>query len=159
MIGEVHAEGWRVAYADVFEADWLSTAVAERRARWVDLLPRLLAAPGHHVLVAESADRVIGFVHAGPSEDRDLGEVFALYVHPEWWGRGASAPLLASGIRHLRDDGVDTIGLWTLAVPGRARSFYDKVGLVFEGKTKERDFGEGREHGLVFYSAPSPEAE
>jgi RimJ/RimL family protein N-acetyltransferase len=64
-------------------AERLAQLSVERRARqWRDWPP----------LLAESGDVVVGFVSVGASRDADAdGELFAIYVDPDYWGRGVGA--------------------------------------------------------------------
>ncbi len=152
-IGSVHGEAWRAAYASVFDAEWLRSAVADRRDRWAALLPRISASPGH-LLVAEDDGQVTGFLHGGPTDDPRVGEVFALYVHPAGWGSTAAPLLMLDGLRRLRSAGCEEVALWTMAAAGRAQAFYEKSGWIQDGSTKMHDFGDGRERVLFRYVAP-----
>ena len=74
---------WQAAYSPVLPAERLAQLSVERRARqWRDWPP----------LLAESGDVVVGFVSVGASRDADAdGELFAIYVDPDYWGRGVGA--------------------------------------------------------------------
>lgn len=151
-IGEVHAEAWRLGFAELFAPDWLHDAVEERRHRWTHALPGCLVG-GRDLSVAETDRRVIGFVHFGPSEELTaVGEVFGLYVHPDYWGSGAARLLSQHARDRLAAQGFQQIVLWTLARAGRARGFYEHTGWVLTGKTSQRDFGNGRPREVIEYS-------
>lgn len=154
-IGEVHAEAWRVGFADIFTSEWLREAVQERRERWTRSLADCLIG-GSEVLVVETDERVLGFVHFGPREQGGtVGEVFALYVHPNHWGTGAAQLLFQRASEQLVVQGFDEIVLWTLAKAGRARGFYDHSGWVPTGRAEVRDFGDGHPKEVIEYSLPS----
>ncbi len=150
-VGETHAEAWRVGFEGLFETGFLEQAVTERRERWVTSLADLPS--GTHVLVAEVHQHVTGFVHLGRSADRpDVGEVYAIYVHPDHWGTGAARSLLEAALQRLLADDVDEVVLWTHEGAARARRFYEKHGWSPTGRTAEHDFGDGRPSRLVEYA-------
>ena len=151
-IGEAHAEAWLVGFAGLFAPDWLQNAAQERRHRWTQTLPDNLVGASD-LLVAETNQRVIGFVHFGPSEElAAVGEVFGLYVHPDHWGSGAARMLSQHAHERLAAQGFEQIVLWTLAGAGRARGFYDHNGWALTGRTSQRDFGDGRPIEVIEYS-------
>lgn len=151
-IGEVHAEAFRVAYRDSFEGDWLRTLVEQRRTLWV----HRMAGREHHrttLLVAERGDRVAAFVHFGPHRDgASSAEIFDLYAHPTVWGRGVAATVLDKAMELLREARFRRVRLWTMAGANRARHFYESFGFAETGRTRERDFGDGRPVLEIEYS-------
>ncbi len=99
----------------------LAELSVERRARqWRDWPP----------LLAESGDVIVGFVSVGASRDADAdGELFAIYVDPDYWGSGVGRKLIAAGEERLRELGHVEAILWVLADnPARAASTNDPVG-------------------------------
>ena len=69
------------------------------------------------------------------------GEVYAIYVLPEWWGRGAGRLLMAHVVRALAEAGQDDITLWVLEGNQRARRFYEAAGFRLDGARQELDLG------------------
>ena len=151
-IGEAHAEAWRVGYADLFSASALEASVAERRTRWTRLLPE--AEVEGDLLVAEDGDGVVvGFIHVGPAHDAGHdGAVYGLYVHPDAWGTGVAAALLAAGTGCLLDRGRRLLHLWAHSDAERARRFYEKHGWTFTGRTMDYFFGDPIPSPLVEYA-------
>jgi GNAT superfamily N-acetyltransferase len=151
-VGEAHAEAWRIGFADLFEPGFLGEAVRDRRERWVSWLAGGLPG-GTQVLVAEVDRQVVGFVHIGRRDaDADVGEVFALYVHPDHWGTGAARSLLDEAVQRLRADGLVRVVLWTHVGAARARRFYEDQGWSATGRTARSDLGAGRPSPLVEYA-------
>ncbi len=149
-IGESHAEAWRIGFSGLFPPDWLLGAVEDRRQRWCEALPGHLAEGS--VMVAQSGAGVIGFVHFGQSEqEATVGEIFALYVHPDHWGSGAAKALSQHASEQLGAEGIERVVLWTLAGAGRSRGFYDHNGWALTGRTAMRDFGDGSPTELIQY--------
>ncbi|MEW5958373.1 MAG: GNAT family N-acetyltransferase [Chloroflexota bacterium] len=137
-LAELHVAAWQVAYRQILPAEFLnnlSTSTAE--ARWADLLEDARRT----TLVAEVNGRVAGFVGFGDSRDEDddphvVGEIYAVYVHPEFWGQGAGTALVRQAINQLQDRGLREVTVWTLTENALARAFYEKMGFTGDNATK-----------------------
>jgi ribosomal protein S18 acetylase RimI-like enzyme len=107
-----------------------------RQAAW---WTRLLADPGEArgVFVADDQDMgVVGFGSCGLVRDKPegldgreirVGEVYTLYVEPDFQNMGLGRRLLDALVRQLRADGCDTAVLWMLA-NNPTRFFYEGLG-------------------------------
>jgi GNAT superfamily N-acetyltransferase len=62
-----------------------------------------------------------------------VGEVYALYVAPEWWSTGTGRSLMSCAVAALTDAGYERSVLWVLAANARARRFYEKAGWASDG--------------------------
>jgi RimJ/RimL family protein N-acetyltransferase len=154
-IGVVHAEAWKVAYRDLFEAGWLERFVAKRRSQWASRF-RMPEFARTTLLLAVRGDQVSAFTFFGPyglmsavqapvpDGHDDDGEIYGCYAHPSVWGTGVAATLLDATLDRLADNGYPRVRLWTLAGANRARRFYFRSGFEESGATRERDFGDGR---------------
>ena len=93
-------------------------------------------------VVAADGDVVIGWASFGSSRDPDreagTGELRALYVHPEHWGRGAGRALVQHVVEELLELGYREATLWSFADNERANRLYEGAGF-------ERDGAERRE--------------
>jgi ribosomal protein S18 acetylase RimI-like enzyme len=85
---------------------------------------------------------VVGGGRCGPVRDppeglsgREIrvGEVYTLYVEPDFQNRGLGRRLLDALFRQLRADGCDTAVLWMLAA-NPTRFFYEGLGGVRVGE-------------------------
>ena len=56
------------------------------------------------------------------------GEIFELYLAPEYQGLGFGERLFRAGRRDLADNGLDTMLVWTLSDNQRAIDFYRRLG-------------------------------
>ena len=121
----MHVRSWQAAYAHVLPAERLEELSVERRAlQWRDRPP----------LLAESGGVIVGFVSVGASRDADAdGELFAIYVDPDYWGSGVGRKLIAAGEERLRELGHVVAILWVLADNPRARRFYERSGWQRDG--------------------------
>lgn len=135
-LGEVHVRAWQEGYRDgLMPVDYLaSLSVDERTRMWSETLaeaPR----PGRARFVADD-NGVVGFIVVGPSTPEEevatVGEVYSLNVHPDHWGRGAGAVLLAHGCAFLAAE-FDQAMLWTHRDSVRSRGFYEANGWSYDG--------------------------
>jgi L-amino acid N-acyltransferase YncA len=146
QIARVHVASWRAAYRGLLPDRYLERlSVDERERTWRRRIVGTRA--DEAVLVAERAGTVVGFASAGPTRDRDadsrsVGEVYAVYVVPEEWGRGAGRRLLEGALTALEGAGFGHAGLWVLETNAQARGFYEHLGWRVDGTTKEERFGE-----------------
>lgn len=85
-------------------------------------------------MVAIDCDRVVGFVGYGDrgEEAPDIGEIFALYVLSEYYGKGVAQQLMKAGLEQLKND--PKIILWVLKENKRAIHFYEKCGFTPDGE-------------------------
>ena len=64
-----------------------------------------------------------------------VGEVYALYVIPDWWSTGTGRSLMCCAVAALSDAGYQRAVLWVLEANARARRFYERVGWVADGSS------------------------
>lgn len=135
-IGRVHVETWQATYAGLLpDAMLVRMSEARQAAGW----QRSLADPreARGIFVAEDEDMgVVGFGSCGPVRDppegldgRELkvGEVYTLYVEPDFQNLGLGRKLLGALFRQLQADRCDTAILWMLA-ENPTRFFYEGLG-------------------------------
>lgn len=148
-IAAVHVSTWRAAYRGLVDDAHLDSLRDEAFAvRWEKILSGNLPDRRHWIAAAggpEGPDKlVIGFASAGPARDEDLdatGELYALYVSPKRWRKGAGAALLEAALGFLREQGSLRASLWVLAENDRARRFYERMGFTVDGVTKSERYG------------------
>jgi ribosomal protein S18 acetylase RimI-like enzyme len=141
-MADIHVRTWQAAYAHVFPADKLVTLDEQRPQRerwwrgWLEN-PR----PAWSALVAEQAERIVGFVSVGRARnDESLGELYAIYVLPEFWGAGHGRALMGESLDRLRREGFDEAILWVLEDNPRTRRFYERGGWRIDGEPQEQTF-------------------
>ena len=137
-IAEVHVESWRWAYRGQLPEETLDGLdVAEREAGWL----AVLASNDAHarVIVAQSAERVVGFASIGAVRDGDAsagtGELYAIYVAEGVAGTGVGRDLLLRSTTTLGEKGFERATLWVLETNQRARRFYEREGWAWDGTT------------------------
>jgi len=114
-----------------------SLDVEKRAAFW----QTHLASQPPGTFVAELNQEIIGFCDLIPSRDRDSNskevcEIAAIYVHPEFWRKGAGAALCRFSLQAARLQGYNSVTLWTLTSNVVARKFYESIGFTLDGTTK-----------------------
>jgi GNAT superfamily N-acetyltransferase len=75
----------------------------------------------------------------GPARDADaevVGELYAIYVDPSWWGRGVGRALIGEARRLLVERGHAEAVLWVLAGNSRAEGFYLSDGWRPDGTAR-----------------------
>lgn len=128
-VARVHVRAWQVAYRGMLPDDYLAGLRAEDRAQRYDFASVDPARP--RTLVAVEADTVLGFATISPARDEDAagqGEICALYVEPDCWGRGIGRALAAAARGELYRLGFRNAVLWVAAGNARAEQFYRSDG-------------------------------
>jgi ribosomal protein S18 acetylase RimI-like enzyme len=141
-IAAVFVETWRATYpgilpdrvlikmSDEAQAFYWSRLLAARRAR-------------EFVRVAVNArNALLGFGSAGPGRagTRNEGEIYTLYVRPDFQNRGIGRALICALLRGLRERGCYQAMLWVLA-QNPSRFFYEAMGGKRNIERTERLWG------------------
>jgi ribosomal protein S18 acetylase RimI-like enzyme len=124
-VARVHVRSWQTAYRTLLPDDYLDQLRPEDRAQQYDFASPDPLKP--RTIVAAEEGLIYGFVTTAPSRDPDLpdhGELCALYVHPEQWGRGIGAALVSAARASLSERGFRNAFLWVLEGNVRAERFY-----------------------------------
>jgi GNAT superfamily N-acetyltransferase len=124
-VARVHVRSWQVGYRRLIADDYLDQLRPEDRAvryTFGCTDPRQPA-----TIVAVEGQAICGFATTAPARDPDAancGELCALYVDPDWWGRGVGAALVTCARARLVDLGFRHAIAWVLAGNARAEHFY-----------------------------------
>ena len=148
-IAKVYVDTWRSAYAAILPHRALLGMSYERQTREWSWAIRLRAEV-QPVIVAAEADRsVVGFASFGLARrgdrpvgfagerDADVGEIYTLYVQPDFHERGIGRQLLAATFAAMIDKGYGCSFLWVLR-DNPARYFYERVGGKAVAERRER---------------------
>jgi ribosomal protein S18 acetylase RimI-like enzyme len=143
-IAKLDVETWRATYAGVLDTSYLVGLSARRRELgWHNVILR----EPRDVRVAVGDDEaILGFGSCGPnrSDRRFAGEVFTLYVAPDWQNQGIGRRLLIALFRRLVAGGRSSAIVWVLR-DNPSRFFYERLGgrqvtyktLAFAGSAVE----------------------
>lgn len=136
-VARLHVRSWQVAYRTLLPDDYLDQLRPEDRAQRYDFANTDSHKP--HTIVAAEGGLIHGFATTAPARDPSLadhGELYALYVDPEQWGRGIGATLISAARGRLFALGFQDALLWVLAGNVRAERFYQTDGLVPDGERR-----------------------
>ena len=144
-IAEIHVLGWQGGYQGLMPQDYLDGLdPADRLPRRVQSLREADWSRGGCLVVADDNGVLAGFADVGRSRDDDavsgkVGEVNAIYLAPEAWGKGLGRELMAAALTHLARLGYDEVTLWVLDTNARAGRFYEAAGFRPDGTIKVDD--------------------
>ena len=130
----VHWQTWREAYDDLLPADFQETMTLEKCRFFSQKYPE-------NTLIAMDGKKVVGFISYGNFRDEAIqaGEIIALYVLKDYYGKGVSEQLMHAAFVAL--DQFSEIYLWVLKDNKRAIAFYQKMGFTVDGPEKILELG------------------
>jgi len=137
-VARVHVRSWQAAYRGLMPGEYLDQLKPEDRAARYDFATRDPEKP--QTMLAIEGDQILGFVTTGPSRIAELldhGEMYALYLDPEHWGRGIGVSLVEAGRARLKKIGFLKACLWVLEGNVRAERFYVKDGWAPDGERRK----------------------
>ncbi len=140
-IGQVHVRSWQAAYRGQIPDRVLERLDPEARGR---MWRSILRGQDQSTWVAEDTDRVVGFLHLSSTRDKDddprqVGEVTAIYVDPDYWRQGVGRELLKRGLDRAAELGFGEVALWVLKTNSGPRAFYEVMGFGADGGEKVDD--------------------
>ena len=132
--GFVHYKAWQEAYTGLIEQSCLDKMSQEKCVeiayKWPD-----------NLLVAKDNGRVVGFVGYGECRNEDMadaGEIFAIYILSEYYGKGVGRALMDAALELLPQK---RVAVWVLQGNKRAIRFYQKCGFTADGKSEIKNLG------------------
>ena len=135
-IAEIHVAVWQAAYQGLMADDHLAGLTAESR---MSLWKEAVEYGDLQVAVVCDGDAIVGFVGFDRSRDpkskATTGEIWAMYVLPEHWGKGAGLALWDAAREGLLEEDCTDVTLWVLLRNERALRFYDLAGFKRELNT------------------------
>ncbi len=135
-ISVVHHDAWMGAYSGIIPHKALFRMVGRRGVGWWQSAIRRAA----NVLVVEIGGSVVGYATLGRNRARELsqkGEIYELYLQPEYQGVGLGSKLFGAARKRLEAHGLSGTVVWALEDNSGALSFYSGLG--------GRDIAEGVE--------------
>jgi len=140
----LHIDCWRDAYTGIIPDTYFDdmSAALEQRAREAG---QAIVAPGDNVfLCAKDGEKMVGRLVFGKSRDAnkpDAGEIGAIYLLAEYWGKGYGKKMMDYAVNALKGMGYQEILIRVLAENKRAKRFYEKYGFIFDGAIGKLDYG------------------
>ncbi len=136
-IAATHDEAWRAAYQGIIPGPELDKLINRRGAHWWDSAIR----KGSRISILAFGDMVAGYANYGRNRARSLyydGEVYELYLRPEFQGLGFGRKLFTSVRRDLAQRGLQSMVVWALSDNSPAVEFYRALGGKAVARSSER---------------------
>jgi ribosomal protein S18 acetylase RimI-like enzyme len=135
-VADVHYHAWMGAYSGIIPHAALQRMVARRDAKWWENAIRRSST----VLVVEFDSEVVGYATIGKNRARGLpqqGEIYELYILPEFQGIGLGTKLFAAARKRLAARGLRGLVVWVLEDNPNAVRFYESTGGVDSAESVE----------------------
>jgi GNAT superfamily N-acetyltransferase len=144
-VAAVRRASWFAAYSGLIDAAIIDRVTGPDDA---DRIKRQLRGRPQRTTIVACTDAIVGFATFGPEREVNagwpapetaagaagqIGELYALYVHPDWWSTGAGRALMERALGSLRRTGFAAVVLWVLEQNARARRFYEVAGFAADG--------------------------
>ena len=142
ILGHIHSKSWKVAYKGIVPDEVLNNITAEKRQGY---FKKALTEGWEENAIIFDNNTPLGFICIGKCRDHDkessCGEVWAIYLLPEFWHRGIGSVLIQWGIEELKKKNYNKVTLWVLEENENARRFCEKMGFHYDGTIKEISIG------------------
>ncbi|HXN44592.1 MAG TPA: GNAT family N-acetyltransferase [Xanthobacteraceae bacterium] len=139
-VAETHDEAWRTAYRGIIPGAELEKLISRRGPAWWEAAIR----KGSRVALLMFAERIAGYANYGRNRARSLtydGEIYELYLRPEFQGLGFGRRLFTATRRDLAQSGLRSLVIWALSDNDSAVEFYRALGGRAVARSSER-FGD-----------------
>ena len=136
-VASTHDEAWRSAYQGIIPGAELEKLINRRGPQWWDSAIR----KGSRVSVLVFGDKVAGYANYGRNRARSLhfeGEIYELYLRPEFQGLGFGRRLFTSARRDLLQSGLKSMVIWALSDNEPATEFYRALGGRMVARSSEK---------------------
>lgn len=146
-ISRVFEESWKYAYRGIVPQEYLDSLP---EGRWADQMDD----PERNTLLCVEGARIVGvvcFCRSRLEAFADWGEISAIYLLPEYMGKGFGRAMMEAALAELRVMGYHRFFLWVFEENARSRRFYEKAGFSFAGEAEEKDIS-GKVLRLVRYA-------
>jgi len=136
-VASAHDEAWRSAYRGIIPGAELEKLINRRGPQWWDSA----ISKGSRVSVLIFGEMIAGYTNYGRNRARSLhfdGEIYELYLRPEFQGLGFGRRLFASARRDLIQSGLKSTVVWALSDNDPATEFYQALGGRMVARSSER---------------------
>lgn len=136
-VAEAHDEAWRAAYQGIIPGVELDKLISRRGPVWWDSAIR----KGSRISILAFGDKIAGYANYGRNRARSLdydGEIYELYLRPEYQGLGFGRQLFSAARRDLAQSGMKTLVVWALSDNEPAVQFYRALGGRAVARSSER---------------------
>ena len=126
-IAGIHEASWKNAYAGIIPNQALNRMISRRDTGWWATAIRRSTI----ILVIEIQSEIAGYATLGPNRVSTFpyeGEIYEIYLKPEYQGIGLGAKLFAEARKELIWRGYKGLVVWVLSDNDPAISFYEGAG-------------------------------
>jgi len=134
-VAETFRQSWLQAYRGILPHHHLENMIRRRGADWWASVIR----SGDSLIVLEKGGTIIGYATLGFSRTRGpyQGEIYELYILPEFQGIGLGTKLFAAARKRLAARGLRGLVVWVLEDNPNAVRFYESTGGVDSAESVE----------------------
>jgi ribosomal protein S18 acetylase RimI-like enzyme len=136
-VAETHDEAWRGTYQGIIPGVELEKLISRRGPDWWHSAIR----KGSRIALMQFGDNIAGYTNYGRNRARSLyydGEIYELYLKPEFQGLGFGRRLFSAARRDLAQSGLKTLVVWALSDNDIAVEFYRALGGRAVARSSER---------------------
>jgi|HubBroStandDraft_6_1064221.scaffolds.fasta_scaffold358817_2 GNAT superfamily N-acetyltransferase len=152
QISGVQRDSWLAAYQGIIAHEIIDRVTVPDGGARVRQVFR--TRPWQRMVVAADGQEIVGYASFGPELDvfapwphpmspagrqGEVAELYALYVHPEWWSTGTGRSLMDHVLAKVSRAGFPNVMLWVLERNARARRFYERAGFRPDGASHVLD--------------------
>lgn len=142
ILAQIHSSSWKIAYKGIVPDNVLDNITVEKRIKYFE---QALKEGREENAIIFKDNEPAGLICIGKCRDSDKdeswGEIWGIYLHPDYWNKGIGARLLKWGLEELGKRGYNKATLWVLEDNLSARKFYEKAGFRYHGTIKEINVG------------------
>jgi len=139
-VADTHDEAWRAAYQGIIPGRELDRLISRRGPDWWDGAIR----KGSRISILVFGETIAGYANYGRNRARSLyydGEIYELYLRPEFQGLGFGRRLFTAARRDLAQSGMTSLVVWALSDNDPAVGFYRALGGKAVARSSEK-FGD-----------------
>ncbi len=136
-VADTHDDAWRTAYQGIIPGNELDKLISRRGPEWWDSAIR----KGSRITLLQFGDKIAGYANYGRNRARSLfyeGEVYELYLRPEYQGLGFGRRLFSAARKDLQQTGLRSLVVWALSDNDPAVSFYRALGGRAVARSSEK---------------------
>jgi GNAT superfamily N-acetyltransferase len=144
QIAQIHVQTWQDAYKDILPQNFLNGLSVEKRAnQWKESIKNNQSTGQNGLFVVSDGNKIYGFAACGAARNNEFagyGELFAIYVAPEFQKHGYGYKLFEKVRGFLKAKGFNNAYVWSLEENIPAHNAYEKWGATrVAGQTKPVD--------------------
>ena len=162
-VARIHVQSWQETYMGQVPQNYLDGMdVKARQKKWEEIFRENAA--NNNLYLAFDGAKPIGFISFGRGRDQELldsGEIYAVYLLREAWGKAAGYTLFKTAEQKLSEQGLNRLYLWVLNSNENALNAYQRWGgKVDNNMTKGAVIGgrynrDGKKFAQIIYESGS----